>query len=300
MTLAQLMYLVALDNHRHFGRAAEACHVSQPTLSTQLRKLEDELGVELIDRSHQPVVPTGAGERIIQQARAVLSERDQLQVLAAEVQDRVVGTLRLGVLPTLSPYLIPLVLPALETTYPEMTVVLREWPTAEVLDALQRDVIDVGLIATGEADSDVHVDPLFTEPFVGYMAVDHRLADRDRLDVQMLSLDDLWILSEGHCFRDQVLQICSRRSARSHTRLESGSLETLIHLVQRSGGMTLLPALATCHMDQEEQHTHVRRFASPVPSRTIRLVTRRPHKERLIRAFEDTVRAVLSDVVSFS
>ena len=300
MTLAQLMYLVALDDHRHFGQAAEACHVSQPTLSVQLRKLEDELGVELIDRSHQPVVPTGTGERIIEQARTVLAERDQLQMLAAEVQDRVAGTLRLGVLPTLSPYLIPLVLPALETAYPDMTVVLREWPTAEVLDALQRDVLDVGLIATGEADSDFHVDPLFTEPFVGYMAADHRLAGRSPLDVQALSLDDLWLLSEGHCFRDQVLQICSRRPARSQTRLESGSLETLIHLVQRSGGMTLLPALATCHMPKDEQHTHVRQFAPPVPSRTIRLVTRRRHKERLIHAFKDTVHAVLPDAVSLS
>ena len=302
MTFAQLTYLVALDDHRHFSQAAAACHVSQPTLSVQLRKLEDELGVELIDRSHQPVVPTGAGERIIKQARTVLSERDRLQMLAAEVQDRVAGVLRLGLLPTVSPYLIPLVLPDLETTYPEMTLVLREWTTAEVLDALQRDVIDVGLIASDEAGADFHVEPFFTEPFVGYVARDHRLADHTVLDVSALSLNDLWLLSEGHCFRDQVLQICDHRpnAAPSRARLESGSLETLLHLVQRSGGMTLLPALATCHMPEEEQRRHVRPFASSPPTRTIRLVTRRRHKERLIHAFKDTVCVSLPDVVSCS
>ncbi|PEN09200.1 transcriptional regulator [Longimonas halophila] len=298
MTFTQLTYLVALDEHRHFSQAAEACHVSQPTLSVQLRKLEDELGVALLDRSHQPIVPTGAGERLIAQARTVLAERDRLQALAEEVQERVTGTLRLGLLPTLSPYLIPLILPALETAYPDMTLVLREWPTAEVLDALQRDILDVGLIATDEAGSDFHVEPLFTEPFVGYVAPDHRLTDCSPLDVSALSLDDLWLLSEGHCFRDQVLQICSRhpKDTSSHARLKSGSLETLVRLVQRSGGMTLLPALATCHMSEHEQSTYVRQFASPPPSRTIRLVTRRRHKERLLHALKDTVRAILSDV----
>ncbi|MES3629702.1 MAG: LysR substrate-binding domain-containing protein [Longimonas sp.] len=302
MTLAQLTYLVALDEHRHFGQAAAACHVSQPTLSVQLRKLEDELGVELIDRSHQPVVPTGAGELLIRQARTVLSECDRLQMLAAEVQSRVAGTLRLGMLPTLSPYLVPLVLPHLETAYPEVTLVLREWTTAEVLDALRRDVLDAGLIATDEAGPDFEVTPLFTEPFVGYLSPKHRLADGGPLDVSALAIDDLWLLSEGHCFRDQVLQICSHRANGTplQARLESGSLETLLHLVQRSGGMTLLPALATCHMTEAEQSTYVQPFASPAPNRTIRIVTRRRHKQPLVRAFREAVRATLPDVVSFA
>lgn len=300
MTLAQLTYLVALDDHRHFGQAAEACHVSQPTLSIQLRKLEEELEVELIDRSHQPVVPTGAGERLIEQARTVLAERDYLLTLAAEAQDCITGTLRLGLLPTLSPYLLPLILPVLESTYPEMTIVLREWPTAELLDALSRDVLDAGLIATAEAGSGVQEDLLFTEPFVAYVAPGHRLADQDPLNASSLSLDDLWLLSEGHCFRDQVLQVCGRRpgSALGQTRFESGSLETLVHLVQHSGGMTLLPALATCHMSDDEAAAHVIPFASPPPSRTVRLVTRRRHKSRLIDAFKTTLRKTLPDVVS--
>jgi LysR family hydrogen peroxide-inducible transcriptional activator len=300
MTFAQLTYLVALDEERHFGRAAAACHVSQPTLSTQLRKLEDELDVELIDRSHQPVVPTAAGERLIEQARTVLAERDRLAALADDVKDRVSGTLRIGMLPTLSPYLLPLALPALEDKHPEITLVLREWPTAEVLEALHNDVLDVAIIATDEAGPELYDDVLFTEPFVGYVACPHRLADRESLDPSDLSVDDLWLLSEGHCFRDQVLQVCGHTSAGTHVpaRFESGSLETLVHLVRQSGGMTLLPTLATHHMTDAERERYVVPFADPVPTRDVRLVGRRPHKQRLVDAFVTTLRTTLPGTVS--
>jgi len=292
MTLVQLQYLVALDTHRHFGDAAAACDVSQPTLSTQLRRLEEELGARLIDRSRQPVVPTGTGERIVEQARTVLAERDRLQMLAAEADDRVTGTLRLGLLPTLSPYLLPLVLPAMEEAYPDVTLVLREWPTAELLDAVESDTLDAALIATDESGPALYEDPLFTEPFVGYVAPSHRLADRDTLTPSALSIEDLWLLSEGHCFRDQVLQVCGASSPRSSgtAQFESGSLETLVHLVRHSGGMTLLPALATHHMPEAERKTHVIPFADQsrlrdTPTRDVRLVGRRRHKQPLVDAF---------------
>lgn len=300
MTFAQLRYLVALDEHRHFGEAATACHVSQPTLSMQLRKLEDELGVQLFDRSHQPVVPTAVGERFLEQARKVLAGRDHLQTIAAEAQDRVTGTLRLGMLPTLSPYLLPLVLPALEEAYPEVTLALREWPTAEVLDALRTDRLDAALIATDEAGPDLYDDVLFTEPFVGYVAPSHRLADRVALTPDDLSVEDLWLLSEGHCFRDQVLQVCGMSSAAAPAtaQFESGSLETLVHLVQRSGGMTLLPLLATHHMTEAEQGEFVTPFAAPPPTRNVRLVGRRPHKQRLVNAFVNTLLDALPDAIA--
>ncbi len=299
MTLAQLRYFVAVDEHRHFGRAAAACHVSQPTLSTQLRKLEDELGVELIDRSHQPVVPTAEGERLIEQARTVLTARDRLATLADDIQDRVSGTLRIGMLPTLSPYLLPLVLPAMKEAHPEVTLILREWPTAEVLDALHTDALDVGLIATDEAGPDLYDTVLFTEPFVGYVARPHRLADRETLHPSDLSVDDLWLLSEGHCFRDQVLQVCGHTPTGAHVpaRFESGSLETLVHLVRQSGGMTLLPRLATHHMPDAEREQYVVPFADPPPTRDVRLVGRRRHKQRLVDAFVDTLQEVLPDSV---
>jgi len=300
MTLAQLRYLDALDTHRHFGEAAAACGVTQPTLSTQVRRLEDTLGVTLIDRTHQPVVPTAAGERVIAQAREVLAARKQLASLASRMQDRITGTLRIGLLPTLAPYLLPLVVPAVEEAYPDVTLVVREWPTAELLSALHTDTLDAVLLATDEARPDLHEQALFTEPFVGYVAASHRLRDRDTLAPSDLSLDDLLLLSEGHCFRDQVLQVCGAAPSTPQTtvQFESGSLETLVHLVQHTGGMTLLPALATCHMSADDRTTHVRPFANPSPSRTVRLVWRRNHKQRPLRAFTDTLLDALPDVVS--
>lgn len=300
MTLAQLQYLVALDTHRHFGDAAVACDVTQPTLSGQLRRLEDELDVELIDRSRQPVVPTAAGERIVKEAREVLAARDRLANSATEIQDRVTGTLRLGLLPTLSPYLLPLLLPTLETAYPELSLVLREWPTHEILDALHADTLDAALIATDEAGPDLHDRMLFTEPFVGYVAPSHRLADRTQLTPADLSIEDLWLLSEGHCFRDQVLQVCGRAPSvpQAAAQFESGSLETLVRLVRNSGGMTLLPRLATHHMPETERSSFVIPFADPAPTRDVRLVTRRRHKQRLVDALVETLRNTLPDTVT--
>lgn len=297
MTLVQLQYLVALDTHRHFGDAAAACNVTQPTLSGQLGRLEDELDLQLIDRSRQPVVPTAAGERIVEAARDVLAARDRLTFIASEMQNRVAGTLRLGLLPTLSPYLLPLVLPAIEASYPNLTLELREWPTAELLDALHKDVLDAALIATDEAGPELHDDVLFTEPFVGYVSPSHRLAGRDALTPSDLSVEDLWLLSEGHCFRDQVLHVCGRSPTVSQTaaQFESGSLETLVHLVQHSGGMTLLPALATHHMPEAERKTFVHPFSDPVPTRDVRLVSRRRHKDMLVEAVIDTVHSTLEN-----
>ncbi len=315
MTLAQMEYLDALDTHRHFGDAAAACDIAQPTLSGQLRRLEDELDVQLIDRSHQPVVPTATGERVIKQAREVLAARDRLQSVAAEAQDRVTGTLRLGLLPTLSPYLLPLLLPSMEEAYPEATLELREWPTAQLLEALHSDTLDAALIATDEADPSLHERPLFTEPFVGYVAPSHRLADRETLVPSDLSIDDLWLLSEGHCFRDQVLNVCGTTPTATlgTAQFESGSLETLVRLVRHSGGMTLLPAMATHHMPADEKRTFVIPFANPsptsdkhtsdtprrdTPSRTVRLVGRRRHKRSLLKAFVDILQQTLPDTTA--
>jgi LysR family hydrogen peroxide-inducible transcriptional activator len=300
MTLVQIQYLVALDTHRHFGEAAAACDVTQPTLSAQIRQLEDELDVQLIDRSRQPVVPTAAGERVVDQAREVLAARDQLTTLASEMQAHVTGTLRLGLLPTLSPDLLPLLLPPLETAYPDLSLVLREWPTTEILNALQTDTLDAALIATDEAGPDLYDRVLFTEPFVGYVARPHRLADREVLHPEALSVDDLWLLSEGHCFRDQVLRVCGRSlsTPQAAVQFESGSLETLVRLVRNSGGMTLLPRLATHHMTEQECTEFVIPFADPPPTRNVRLVTRRRHKQQLVEAFVDTMKDALPSSLS--
>ncbi|SHK29009.1 hydrogen peroxide-inducible genes activator [Rhodothermus profundi] len=300
MTLTQLAYAVAVDTYRHFGRAAEHCHVSQPTLSMQLQKLEEELGVQLFDRSRKPILPTPIGERVLAQARVILRECERLYELVRENQETVQGTLKLGVIPTLSPYLMPLVTPLLQDQYPELTVQVDELTTEQILEALITDRIDAGLIATEEDRPGLRRKALFREPFVAYLGAGHPLLANSQLDPAQLRLEDIWLLKEGHCFRDQVLQVCSRREEAGpvpQLRFESGNLETLRLLVDQLGGVTLLPLLAT-HYLSPEARARVRYFREPVPHRTIYLIYVRTHlKRRLLDAYvsvlQQSIRAIL-------
>ena len=290
MTLTQLRYVAAVDRCRHFGRAARACHVTQPTLSAQLRKLEEELGCRLFDRSRQPVEPTALGGRVAEQARVVLRESRRLTDVVQEAEGRVEGELRLGVIPTLAPYLLPLVAGPFAESYPEAAVTVRELTTTGILEALTADRLDAGLIATEEEG--VHLRPLFEEPFVGYVNAAHPLAEASEIDPRALEAGEMWLLSEGHCFRDQVLDLCARagHAQRQHPlRFESGALETLRVMVEHTGGLTLLPRLATRYLPQSER-ARVRPLAAPVPRRTVRLAQARPQlKEALVGAYAETV-----------
>lgn len=303
MTLVQLQYLVAVDMHRHFGQAAAHCHVSQPTLSMQIRKLEEELGLRLLDRSRHPVVPTEEGTRVIAQARRMLDERDRLVELVDDLQDKTAGTLRLGLLPTLAPYLIPLIGPSMSARYPAIELVLHEGRTQELLEGLRADTLDALLLATDEEEAeDLHERLLFTEPFVAYVHPSHKLAGDEQIAPSDLEIDNLWLLSEGHCFRDQVLHVCGDVSEQTEMpvkacpslRYESDNIETLVRMVRHTGGMTLLPYLATRYLSEEEQERHIRPFAAPVPKRHVRLVFRRAHRRRrLLEAFEAVLRSTL-------
>lgn len=296
MTLAQLRYLVAVDTHRHFGHAAEACHVSQPTLSAQVRKLEGTLGVTVFDRSASPVRPTDAGAAVLAQARRVLAEADRLPELLSEAADAVAGELRLGLIPTLTPYLVPLLVPALRARHPGIELVVREWTTEHVLDALAADRLDAALIATDDARPGLEAEVLFDEPFVAYVGDGHPLAAYGTVEVASLDPSDLWLLSEGHCFRDQALALCEQRTgaAPGSVRFESGSLETLRLLVDGVGGVTLLPLLATRSL-AEPALRRVRSFAEPVPTRAVRLVRPRGSlRAARIAACAEAVREVVA------
>ena len=299
MTLTQLRYAVAVDAHRHFGQAAAACHVSQPTLSAQLQKLEEELGVHLFDRARKPVRPTDLGRQLLEQARVVLRETDRLQDLVAEASGAVAGELRLGVIPTLAPYLLPLVAGPFATRYPAVTVTVRELRTEQVVRELALDRLDAGLIATAEPGAGLASEPLFTESFVAYVGSSHRLASAEAVRPDELNADDLWLLREGHCFRDQVLAVCGAGPPSTHRplRFESGNLETLRMLVDAWGGMTLLPALALRHLGPAERSC-VRPFRAPAPQRTVRLVRRHAYLKRtLIDAYRQTVQAVVQPLL---
>ena len=308
LTLTQLAYAVAVDAHRHFERAARACNVSQPTLSMQLHKLEAALGELLFDRSRTPVVPTDIGRVLIAQARVVLSEAARIGDLRDSASGVLAGELRLGVIPTLSPYLLPAVLEVLAERHPGIALVVEESVTESVLDALRTDGIDIGLVATLNKVPGIVSRTLFREPFAAYVGAQHRLAGRAHISVHDLSADDVWLLADGHCFRTQVMSLCRQRGGVARAdgqgrsaapallaRFDSGNLETLKRLVERGNGMTLLPALAAADLPTAAQRRLLIPFDSPVPGRAIRLVRRRHHvREHLVRAFVSIVQEVAS------
>ena len=311
VTLTQLAYAIAVDTHRHFERAARACNITQPTLSMQLRKMEVELGVVLFDRSRTPVVPTNIGLVLLEQARVVLREAAHLRDLRDALKGTLQGELRVGVIPTLAPYLLPAVLERLAEQHPRLELVVEEGVTDTVLDGLRNDTLDAGLIATAMPASGIMSRTLFQEPFIGYVGSNHRLAGRERLAVTDLSLDDLWLLADGHCLRTQVVTLCRQRGQRGRgsssrlsegitrlARFESGNMETLKRLVERGIGMTLLPTLAATSLLTDGQRALLIPFVPPVPSRAIRLVRRRRHvRQHLVRAFVAAIREVVAEAL---
>ena len=308
VTLTQLAYAVAVDAHRHFGRAAAACDVTQPTLSMQIGKLERALGVVLFDRARSPVTPTAAGRRVVDQARVALREAARVRDAAGDPTGEVAGELRLGVIPTLAPYLLPRLVPELARRHPRLALVVEERVTDDVLDGVRRGLLDAALVATPAAGADLVERPLFREPFLGYVGPSHRLAGRTTIAPADLSLDDLWLLAEGHCFRTQTVRLCGQRGRRAGggvapsgdvvactaaVRFESGNLETLKRLVERDVGMTLLPALAAADLPPA-QRALLRPFRAPAPSRDVRVVLRRgAERARLVEAVAAAIVATL-------
>ena len=268
MTLSQLRYALAVDTFRHFGKAAEHCHVSQPTLSMQLRKLEEELGVMLFDRGSQPVEPTDSGRQILAQARVAVREAERVAEIVNQLRDTIRGDFVLGILPTIAPYLLPLVARPFEEKHPEVRLVIRELRTEEILEELHRGTLDAGLIATDPRQAGIAEQILFEEPFVAYLAENHSHIDVSPLIPNELMAENFWLLNEGHCFRDQVLEACgSKRTRESGLRFENSTLDTLQKMVEWHGGATLLPALATLYIDDVRADKHLRSIAQPAPVR---------------------------------
>ncbi len=301
MTLLQLTYVLALDRHRHFRWAAEACNVTQPSLSVQIQNLEEELGVRLFDRSVRPIAPTEIGRQVVAHARSVLAEAERLQLTVQETTGEMAGTLRVGILSTISPYLLPLVIAPFSRRHPDVSLVFEELLPGQIIEHIQRDLLDAGLIATPASSRSIIEEPLFEEPLVGYVSPAHRLYGRDTLQAGDLHLDDLWLMSEGHCFREQTLQLlrgeAPERPDQKAVQFESGNLETLQRLVDRGYGMTLLPWLA---VQGEGSHApaSVRPFEEPPPTRTIRLAYAEIFvKKHLVEAFAAAVRKAVAPVL---
>ncbi len=276
MNLRDLRYLVAVADERHFGRAADACFVSQPTLSTQIRKLERELGVELVERNPRHVALTGIGERVVERARAVIREVDGIVDDARQSQDPATGTLRLGLFPTLAPYLLPHVVPEVHRRFPDLELLLVE-EKSEVLHQQVRDgSLDAVLLARPVHDEQLHEQFLFEEPFVLAVPAGHPLAAvGEPIPTSVLAGEQLLLLEEGHCLRDQALSVCQLAGGGERRGFRATSLETLRQMVAAGVGMTLLPELATVPPIAPSQDVVLVPFVDPVPRREIALYWRR-------------------------
>lgn len=295
--MQELRYLVAIAEQRHFGRAAQTCNVSQPTLSSQIKKLEDELGVTLLERTNKRVAITPVGSQILEHARRALAEAAQMEAVARAARDPLVGPLRLGVIPTLAPYLMPLILKPLKQAYPGMTIEVWEDQTRTLVENLRNHKLDAALLATETDAPEITEIELFEEPLLAALPRNHRLAARKKVDEDALS-DELLVLAEGHCLANQALAACGARQRHPHIRgglhgaMQAATLETLVNLVAAGYGATLIPALAAGSLGQ--------RGVALVPlagrsSRTIRLASRPGFpRPQALRALEKVIRKAVS------
>lgn len=291
MTLQQLQYIVAVADTGQFSKAARQCHVTQPTLTMMVRKLEDELGVTIFQRGSQPTRPTADGDALIAQARVVLREAGQLKELVTELHTGTAGTYRLGIIPTLAPYLLPLFLARFANEHPQARLVIDERQTTSILDALRKGQLDVGILAGPLHEEGLEEISLFQEPFLAYFPPRHPLLKQKRIARKDLRKAPLWVLSEGHCLRDQALSVCQHPSSAGHDNIlySTGSIETLKRMVNSGSGLTLVPELS---VNADEKN--IRRFVAPEPVREVVLVVRRPFVRR--KAVDALVAAIKAAV----
>ena len=275
MNLRDLKYLVTLAEHKHFGRAAAACFVSQPTLSTQIKKLEDELGVPLVERAPRKVMLTPAGRDAAERARRIVAEVEQMKEAARRSQDPEAGTVRLGMFPTLGPYLLPHVVPRIRARFPHLELLLVEEKSDVLLSRLREGKLDAGLLALPVADDQLHTEFLFEEPFVLAVPESHPLAQRGSLTLAELSHQQLLLLEDGHCLREQALDVCRLSGANEKSEFRATSLETLRQMVAADVGITLLPTLAVKPPVARSPNIHLLGFSDSHPSRRIAMVWRK-------------------------
>lgn len=275
MNIRALQYFVKLAELKHFSKAASACFVSQPTLSTQIRKLEDELGVSLVERAPRHIMLTPIGEDIAHRAKHVLRDIEHLKDAARRSKDPETGTIKLGIFPTLAPYLLPHVIPVVCKRYPELRLQLAEEKTEDILNMLDQGRLDAGLLALPVEEHGMDMEILFEEPFVTAMPSSHPLTEKQNISLKDLEGEELLLLEEGHCLRQHALAVCALAGARERVDFQATSMETLRQMVAANAGVTLMPVLSVKPPIPSTDNIDLRPFESPAPSRTIALVWRR-------------------------
>ncbi len=297
MTYTQLLYLSAIDTYRHFGNAAAKCFVTQPTLSMQIQKLEEELDILIFDRSKKPVEPTEIGKQVIAQARIALNEMGKIHELIQHSKGVISGEFRIGVIPTIASSLIPRLLPDFLKTYPDVELIVEELQTEVLIDKLKKDLLDAAIAATPLNIAGIIEKPVYYEPFVAFIPNNHRLAEETFVLNSELRLEDILLLNQGHCFRNSVINLCktafesptTQNGNNRHFSLESGSFETLIRLSKQGLGMTLIPYLTAEELSPEDKKM-VKPFDYPQPSREISILYSRSQlKINLINSLAEAV-----------
>ena len=300
MTITQLHYVLAVAEHQNFTKAAQKVFVTQPTLSMQIQKLEDELDVLIFDRSKKPIELTETGKKIVQQARNIVNESDRIKDIVDQQKGFVGGLFRLGVIPTVMPTLLPMFLNTFIKKYPKVRLKIEELHTEAIIAKLQDGHLDAAIAATPLELPDIKEQVLYYEPFVGYIPPGHRLHAQKKIEVDDLDLNDILLLEDGHCFKDGILNLCkaTRNSEGDRFQLETGSFETMVKLANEGLGMTLLPYLQTIDMKENEQK-NLRMFSEPTPAREVSLIFNRSElKMQIIEALRSTIAGVIKGAIA--
>lgn len=301
MTITQLQYVLAVAEHQNFTKAAQKVFVTQPTLSMQIQKLEEELDIQIFDRSKKPIQLTETGRKIVNQARNIVNESDRIQDIVDQQKGFIGGAFRLGVIPTIMPTLLPMFLNNFIKKYPKVKLKIEELNTEAILEKLKEGHLDAAIAATPLEISGIKEHVLYYEPFVAYIPEGHRLSKMDKLAVDDLDIDDMLLLEDGHCFKDGILNLCkaSRNYDGDRFQLESGSFETLVKLSNEGLGMTLLPYLHTLDI-KERDNKKLKMFNDPVPAREVSLIFNKSElKIQIIEAMRSTIAGVVKGAIAF-
>ena len=302
MTITQLKYTLAVAEHKNFTVAAENCFVTQPTLSMQIQKLEEELDAKIFNRSKKPIQLTPVGEKIVEQAKVIVDESNRILDIVHQQKGYVGGEFKLGIIPTVMPTLLPMFLKVFTRRYPKVQLIIEELTTEEIVRKLTDGHIDAGLAATPLENESIKERVLYYEPFVGLIPEEHRLYNNEKITTEDLEIEDILLLEDGHCFKDSIINLCrtNKKDNGKHFQLESGSFDTLIKLSKDGLGMTLLPYLNTLDLSEGDKK-HLREFETPPPAREVSLIYHKSQlKMQLIEALKATIDGVVRGAIAFN
>ena len=301
MTITQLQYVLAVAEHKNFTLAAEKCFVTQPTLSMQIQKVEEELKIQIFDRSKKPIQLTDIGQKIVNQAKNIVNEADRMKDIVEQQKDFIGGEFRLGIIPTIMPTLLPMFLTNFIKKFPKVKLIIEELNTDEIIIKLKNGNLDAAIAATPLNEEKLKEIVLYYEPFVAYIPEKHRISDKKEIEVSDLNLDEILLLQDGHCFRDGILNLCKNQDiiSANNFQIQSGSFETLIKLADEGLGLTLLPYLHTLDLNEKDK-LKLKHFTDPKPAREVSLIFPKTElKIQIIDALKQTISGVIRGAIAF-